>query len=110
MNNEVLLGARTVASPTEIVQLRADKNYTTIYFKDGSSLLSSTNLGLLEERLQPYSFFRVNRSTVINLNHLKLLKVRPHTPKGRRKSHRTSANEIIISRRRVAAFQACLNT
>lgn len=109
MKAQVLLGARTRVLPNEIIKLEAQQNYTVVTFKDGSSLLSSTNLGILEERLQPYSFFRVNRSTIINLHHLKLLKVRPHTPKGRRKSHRTSTNEIIISRRRVAAFQACLN-
>lgn len=105
---KVLLGARTSVLPNEIMKLEAQQNYTVVSFTDGSSLLSSTNLGILEERLQPYSFFRVNRSTVINLNHLKLLKVRPHTPKGGRGA-RKSANEIIISRRRVAAFQACLN-
>jgi DNA-binding LytR/AlgR family response regulator len=110
MKKEVLLGARTRVFPNEIIKLEAQQNYTVVLFTDGSSLLSSTNLGILEERLQPCSFFRVNRSTVINLNHLKLLKIRPHTPKGRRKSHRTSANEIVISRRRVAAFEACVNT
>lgn len=108
MNKEVLLGARTVASPSEIVQLRADKNYTTIYFKDGSSLLSSTNLGVLEERLRAHSFFRVNRSTLINLRYLNRFKVYYHKSRTK-KLFRKNTAEIFLSRRRVAAFQACVN-
>ncbi|MDP5120802.1 MAG: LytTR family transcriptional regulator [Spirosomaceae bacterium] len=109
MKNEILLGARTVASPTEIVQLRANGNYTTIYFKDGSSLLSSTNLGVLEERLQPYSFFRVNRSVIINLTHLSSFKVHSYKTKVKTISLRKSTSEIFLSRRRLAAFRASVN-
>lgn len=109
MKKEVLLGSRTRVYPEEIIQLEANKNYTTIYFRDGSSLLSSTNLGTLEERLQPYDFFRVNRSVIINLNHLKCFTVHPHRAKHRVKAARKKTTEIFLSRRRVAAFQACVN-
>jgi two-component system LytT family response regulator len=110
MKEQVLLGARTHALPNEIIQLEAKQNYTVIYFKDGSSLLSSTNLGMLEERLQPYAFFRVNRSTVINLNHLSRFTIHPHKAKGKRKkSRKKNTTEIFLSRRRVAAFEACVS-
>jgi DNA-binding LytR/AlgR family response regulator len=96
-------------SPDEIIQLEAKQNYTVIYFKDGSNLLSSTNLGILEERLEPYAFFRVNRSVIINLNHLNRFTVYLHKAKDLRRTSRKKPNELFLSRRRVAAFRACVN-
>jgi two-component system LytT family response regulator len=110
MKEEVLLGSRTRVLPDEIIQLEAKQNYTVIYFKDGSSLLSSTTLGTLEKRLQSYAFFRVNRSTLINLNHLNRFTVLAYKKGRRRTSRKKNTTEIFLSRRRVAAFEACVKT
>jgi DNA-binding LytR/AlgR family response regulator len=70
MKTIIHLGARTTAATHEIVKLEAQNNYTLVHFIDGTKLLTSTTLGVLEERLSDYRFFRVNRSMVINLNYL----------------------------------------
>jgi two-component system LytT family response regulator len=106
MKKEVSIGSRTRVLPDEIIQLEAKQDYTV----NDSILPSSINLGTLEKRLEPYAFFRVNRSTVINLNHLSRFTVIPHKAKDRRRnSRKKNTNEIFLSRRRVAAFQACVN-
>ena len=112
MKRKVLLGARNSVSPNEIIQLEAQQNFTLIFFKDGSSLLSSTDLGLLGERLQPYKFFRVNRSTIIDSNHLNRFTVHPDRARTQeaksRKPSASKTNEVFLSRRRIAAFRACV--
>lgn len=50
--------------------LKADVNYTNIYLDDGSQILSSTTIGILEKRLLAFNFFRPNRSVVINLKYI----------------------------------------
>ena len=105
MKTTIHLGARTTVDIHEIVKLEAQNNYTLVHFVDGTKLLSSTTLGILEECLTEYRFFRVNRSLVINLNYLKRFKIHPHGSKNCAKT----ASDIFISRRRVAAFQACVS-
>lgn len=104
----VHLGSRREVDAFNILLLKADNNYTEIYFDDGSRFLSSTTLGTLEQRLQPYNFFRVNRSTVINLNYLNHFKVHRHKTKSE-SSPCQNVKDIFLSRRRVAAFEACVN-
>lgn len=65
------LGGRTRVSPENILLLKADVNYTQVFFSDGGSFLSSTSLGVLERRLQQSGqFFRPNRSYIINLSYV----------------------------------------
>ncbi|WP_341225729.1 LytTR family DNA-binding domain-containing protein [uncultured Arcticibacterium sp.] len=104
MKTTIHLGARTSAATHEIVKLEAQDNYTLVHFIDGTKLLSSTTLGILEERLSDCRFFRVNRSTVINLQYLRQFNIHPY---GHRQNTK-STHDIIISRRRAAAFQACV--
>ncbi|MCX6272351.1 MAG: LytTR family DNA-binding domain-containing protein [Bacteroidetes bacterium] len=54
----------------EIVYLKADGAYTDILCSDGSTKTVSTNLGLIEEMLLPSLFIRVNRSTIVYINHI----------------------------------------
>lgn len=72
MNDETLLnlGGRLKISPKNIRLLRAEINYTKVHLADGSTLLSSITLGILEKRLQNFSFFRPNRSVLINLDYM----------------------------------------
>lgn len=64
------LGGRLHENPENISLLKADINYTHIYFTDVSHKLVATTLGILEKRL-PGSFFRVNRSTVVSLKNIR---------------------------------------
>lgn len=72
MNEEQLLhiGGRLKIAPKNIRLLKAEINYTKIHLEDGSILLSSITLGILEKRLQDFTFFRPNRSVLINLEYM----------------------------------------
>jgi two-component system LytT family response regulator len=54
----------------EIVYLEASGDYTILTTK-GDQFVSSSGLGKLEEILNPETFIRVHRSTIININNLK---------------------------------------
>lgn len=66
--NLIHLGSRKNIPSSNILMLKSDSNYTLIYLKDGSKILSSTSLGKIEKRLKDFQFFRPNRSTIFNLD------------------------------------------
>lgn len=55
----------------EIVMLKSDKNYTTVYLQDNNTLLVSSTLKEVEKKFDYPEFFRVHNSYLINLNHVK---------------------------------------
>ena len=67
----VHVGGRMNLPLHDIVMLKAVINYTIIYLQDGSSILSSTNLSKIGNRLKDLHFFQPNRSNIINLNFMK---------------------------------------
>jgi len=66
----VHLGIRKKICPSTILMLKADVNYTKVFMQDGASYLSSVTLGVLEQRLSGFNFFRLNRSIMINLTYV----------------------------------------
>ncbi len=50
----------------DLMYLEATINYTVFYLSDGSKTISSLTLKRHQEKLTDKSFFRVNRSTLIN--------------------------------------------
>jgi two-component system LytT family response regulator len=54
----------------EIVYLEASGDYTILTTKS-DQFVSSSGIGKLEEILNPETFIRVHRSTIININNLK---------------------------------------
>jgi len=50
----------------QIAYLQSDRNYTFIYFQDGTRCLFSKTLGVLEAELSTDCFLRINRNTTIN--------------------------------------------
>jgi two-component system LytT family response regulator len=54
----------------EIVYLEASGDYTIIVTKN-DQFVSSSGIGKLEEMMNPDTFIRVHRSTIVNVNHLK---------------------------------------
>ena len=51
-----------------IISCESDGNYTTLLLKNRQKLLVSTSLKEIEEVLEDYSFVRVHRSYLVNLN------------------------------------------
>lgn len=54
-----------------IVHIESSSNYSKIFLSDGKVLLVTKLLGDFEEILQPYNFFRIHNSHLINLSHIK---------------------------------------
>ncbi len=62
-------GLQMIAINT-IITCEFDDNYSTLYFKNGKKLLVTRSLKDIEEALEQYSFLRVHRSYLVNLNEI----------------------------------------
>lgn len=69
-NKLIHLGSRTRIMPSDILMLKADINYTIVILNDGSKIISSTTMGIIEKRLENYHFFRPNRSVILNMEYV----------------------------------------
>jgi two-component system LytT family response regulator len=56
--------------PEHIVYILADWNYSELFLSDGKSEMLSMSIGRLEGMLSPDDFYRINRSIIVNLNHI----------------------------------------
>ncbi|MBX7108648.1 MAG: LytTR family DNA-binding domain-containing protein [Chitinophagales bacterium] len=56
---------------SEIIYMQSEGNYTHIRLAGGKQILATRLLGEFEEILSPYNFFRVHKSFIINLLHIK---------------------------------------
>jgi len=73
--------ARRLAIPTpneilyaeigNIIRFEADSNYTRIYFTDGKFIISSKTLKEYDEALKGQNFFRIHKTHLVNLGHIK---------------------------------------
>lgn len=55
----------------EVVMLKSDKSYTTIYLSSDQEIVVSKTLKEVEKKFQFSQFYRVHNSYLINLNHVK---------------------------------------
>ena len=55
----------------DIVFIKADEGYSEIMMNDKSRIVSSKRLSYYEEILENNHFFRVHKSYIINLKHIK---------------------------------------
>lgn len=55
----------------DVVMLKSDKRYTTIFLKSEQQIVVSKTLKEVEKKFQFPEFFRVHNSYLINLNHIK---------------------------------------
>jgi len=56
----------------DIVNIEADGRYSKVYLLNGSTHMITKNIGEFEEELESYdTFFRIHRSSLINLKHVK---------------------------------------
>jgi DNA-binding LytR/AlgR family response regulator len=65
-----LLREQKKINQSEIVMMKADINYTTIYFQNGEKITVSKTLKILETTLNNSNFHRIHRRTLINRNHI----------------------------------------
>ena len=65
----MLIGKATQIS--DIVYLESSRNYTFIYFSDGSRQLASKTLGVFEMPLTAFGFVRISKSIIANLAYIK---------------------------------------
>lgn len=84
---------------SEIVFLQSERNYTKLKLKDGKTLMATRLLGDFEEVLKPHNFFRVHKSFIINLDH-----IRKYTKGEGGTLLMTDGSEIDVSRRSKEAF------
>ncbi|HEV7781155.1 MAG TPA: LytTR family DNA-binding domain-containing protein [Chitinophagaceae bacterium] len=57
-------------TPGEIVRLEASSNYTNIFFRDRTQLLSAKVLKEFVKLLEPFGFIRTHRSHLVNRQHI----------------------------------------
>ncbi|MBS1776888.1 MAG: LytTR family transcriptional regulator [Bacteroidetes bacterium] len=55
----------------DILYLKANVNYTTLYLNDKTKITSSKNLGFYEDELAEEPFLRIHNSTIVNLTKVK---------------------------------------
>ncbi len=60
-----------VVKMSEIVYCEAEDNFTRFHFNDGRKTLICRNLKFYETALDPFGFFRVHRSHMINLEYVR---------------------------------------
>lgn len=67
INTRVHIGGWQEVCPQEVIVLKAEINYTTLYLKNGKKITVATPLKVLERRFASHNFLRVHRSYLINL-------------------------------------------
>lgn len=56
---------------SDIIRCEANGKYTTFFLKNNQKILTSKNIGEYESILDPFHFFRVHRSHLVNINQIK---------------------------------------
>lgn len=87
---------------SRIAYIEADNTYSNVHLINGSKITASRPLLEFEEILDEARFFRVHRSYLINVNHLKRFVARDAV------AELVSGQSVPVSRRRAAAFSSFL--
>ena len=66
----VPIGAHEYAHPADILYCQGDRNYSHVHLTNGHCIVVSLTLSVLEERLAVGNFLRVNRSQLVNKQHI----------------------------------------
>lgn len=87
-------------SPSDIILLRADANYTEVSLEDGEQIIISKTLKEMEKTFTNFSFFRTHKSYMVNLEHISSIQMNGGVKMVRLKNNLNAE----ISRRRKDAF------
>jgi DNA-binding LytR/AlgR family response regulator len=103
METQIHIGGRMTVNPEDLIILKGDINYTTVYFQNGKKkAMVATTLKRFEEKLFPYSnFFRITKSTIINTKCIKNI--------SNNKILLNNGETVIPSRRRAKVFFQLVN-
>ena len=78
----------------QVVLLKGDTNYTTIFMDDGKKKVLAHSIKYYENFLETHGFMRVHKTIMINPNHIKTYN------QDERKLIMTNGQQAIISRRK----------
>ncbi len=56
-------------SPEDVIMVEANENYSVFYFSNGRRITLAKTLKQCEGIFEPYRFYRIHRSCLINLRH-----------------------------------------
>ena len=72
-NNEtIMLNTKQKVVPEEVIMLQADINYTWLFLENNNKMLVCTTLKNLEKSFGlQNNFYRISRSTIVNLDFMK---------------------------------------
>jgi DNA-binding LytR/AlgR family response regulator len=98
-NAEIQVNGRKQVNPQEIMLLKADVNYTVIYFIDGKKSIVATSLKNLQPRFEPYNFFRTHKSFMVNIDFVKCF-LEPH-----KQVQMIDNQKIVVSRRKANSLK-----
>jgi len=84
----------------ELMYLQADSNYTILHLSGLDKIVASRSLGEFEKMLENSMFFRIHKSTIINLNFLKA-----YSSYEGNFAELTDGTKLSISRRKLNDFR-----
>ena len=100
---KINIGSRTEIEASQMLFCVSDANYTKIFMIDGKVIMTSTNLGKIEERKGNYKHLvRPNRSYLVNINYASFME-------DRQSILLKTGNQIRISRRRMPLIMSYLD-
>jgi two-component system, LytTR family, response regulator len=98
------LGGFKIIELQDIMYFEGDGNYTTLYLQNLQKMVVTRQLGMFEEILPSSSFFRIHKSTIINLKY-----VTGYSSTEGSVAIMQDKNTLTISRRRLDDFLNKLN-
>jgi two-component system LytT family response regulator len=84
----------------DIMYLQADSNYTIIHLSGLNKIVATRTLADFENMLSPPAFFRIHKSTIINMNFL-----RGYSSYEGNFAELNDGTQLSISRRKVNEFR-----
>jgi two-component system, LytTR family, response regulator len=102
--NLIKIGSHLKVSPNEVTYLKADENYTTIHFSSGKKIMVAFTLKSLATQFEPFSFFRVHKSQMVNVAFIKEYDKRDRTIEMK------DNKNIEVARRRAKSLVSYLKT
>lgn len=98
----LMVGAKqdTMIHLDDVMYIASDGVYSVFHMKDGMNIISSKNLGLFENRLSFYDFYRIHHSLIVNVDYIDIVE-KGANPMVKLKD---GATKLPISQRKAKAF------
>jgi two-component system LytT family response regulator len=93
-----------IVKVADLMYLEADSNYTILHLSGLDKIVATRSLGEFEKILEQPAFFRIHKSTIINLNFLKA-----YSSYEGNFAELTDGTQLSISRRRLQEFREAVN-